>query len=88
MPRLAAPFLALLGALLACGGEPPPSADPTSVRPLAQGRVVGYAHPDREAHVWRGLPFARPPVGPLRWRAPRPPEGWAGVREALAPGPE
>jgi len=32
------------------------------------------------------MPFAAPPVGPLRWRAPRPPEPWQGVREALAFG--
>ncbi len=40
----------------------------------------------RGVHAWRGIPFAEPPVGPLRWRAPRPPEPWDGVREALAFG--
>ncbi|MGB3486431.1 MAG: carboxylesterase/lipase family protein [Mycobacterium sp.] len=29
---------------------------------------------------WRSIPYARPPVGPLRFRAPRPPEPWRGVR--------
>lgn len=32
--------------------------------------------------VFRGVPFAMPPVGPLRWRAPRKPLKWAGVRPA------
>lgn len=37
--------------------------------------------------VWRGIPFAAPPVGSLRFRAPREPEHWEGVREAVEPGP-
>ncbi len=37
-------------------------------------------------HVFRGIPFAAPPVGELRFRAPRPPEPWDGVREAAEVG--
>ncbi len=33
--------------------------------------------------VWRGVPYARPPVGPLRFRPAQRPESWSGVREAL-----
>ena len=32
--------------------------------------------------VWKGIPFAQPPSGLLRFRAPQPLEGWTGVREA------
>ena len=34
-----------------------------------------------------GVPYARAPVGPLRWRPPLRPEPWSGVRDASAPGP-
>ena len=37
--------------------------------------------------VFRGMPFARPPVGELRLAAPMPVEPWDGVREAVAFGP-
>jgi len=49
------------------------------------GRVRGTER--RGALAFRGIPYAAPPVGPLRWRAPVPPEPWAGVRDAFAPGP-
>jgi para-nitrobenzyl esterase len=37
--------------------------------------------------VFRGIPFARPPVGELRFRPPREADSWEGVRDASAPGP-
>lgn len=35
---------------------------------------------------WKGIPFADPPVGPWRWRAPQPAQRWTGVRPATAYG--
>ncbi|MEV4441956.1 carboxylesterase family protein [Streptomyces sp. NPDC049577] len=37
--------------------------------------------------VFRGIPFAEPPVGASRFAAPRPVRGWSGVREAVSYGP-
>lgn len=43
----------------------------------------------REGNVftWRGIPYAAPPVGPLRFRAPAPPVGWSGIRDGTHFGP-
>ena len=52
----------------------------------ACGRVRGVARGDGLL-AWRGIPYARPPSGPLRFRAPQPPPGWTGIREAAQTGP-
>lgn len=42
---------------------------------------------ENTVHAWKGIPFAKPPVGSLRFCAPRPPETWSGVRAATQFGP-
>ena len=59
-----------------------PEPDGQTRRTLAQGVVVGTQGRDG-AQAWYGIPFAQAPVGDLRWRAPRPAEGWSGVFEAV-----
>ena len=43
------------------------------------GKVEGVTGKDPAIHVFRGIPYARPPVGALRWRAPEPEIGRAHV---------
>jgi para-nitrobenzyl esterase len=50
------------------------------------GRVRGRV--EQGNAVFRGIPFAKPPVGALRFMAPVPPDPWDGVRAATAFGPE
>jgi para-nitrobenzyl esterase len=49
------------------------------------GRVQGVA--TGSGYAFRGLPYAAPPVGDLRWRPPQPPASWHGVRDATNFGP-
>lgn len=37
-----------------------------------------------DVFVWKGIPYAKPPVGDLRWKAPVDPDPWCGVRDATA----
>jgi para-nitrobenzyl esterase len=68
------------------GHEPEPrTADPTAKRAISSGELVGFA-PNEKTQAWLGIPFAAPPEGDLRWRPPRPPKSWSGVRESLRAG--
>jgi para-nitrobenzyl esterase len=51
------------------------------------GLVSGVAGTNPDVRVFKGIPYAAPPVGPLRWKAPQPAPKWDGVRKAEAFGP-
>ena len=51
------------------------------------GLLRGAPGRDPSVTVFRGVPYAAPPVGDLRWRPPRPPVPWWGVRDAVHFGP-
>jgi para-nitrobenzyl esterase len=71
-------------ALLACAGATPALAQITSAA-VTGGQVAGTAQGD--LGVFKGIPFAAPPVGKLRWAEPAPVQPWPGVRQATAYGP-
>jgi len=59
---------------------------PADVVKVDGGEVSGVA--DRGVRVFKGMPYAAPPVGPLRWKAPQPIVAWSGVRDGSAFGAE
>ena len=48
----------------------------------AQGEAKGKLINDGKVRAFLGLPYAAPPVGPLRFKAPEPPSNWTGLRDA------
>jgi para-nitrobenzyl esterase len=68
--------------MAACSKSPAPEAvqpaGPAVVSTM-YGNVSGTV--DGDSHAYLGLPFARPPVGELRWAAPAKPDSWTGVRD-------
>lgn len=52
---------------------------------IEQGLVIGNAH--EGVAVYRSIPYAAPPVGPLRWKPPKAPSIWTEPRDATQNGP-
>src|ERR1051325_10637674 len=53
----------------------------------ANGTLQSNAAAKDGVRSFKGVPFAQPPVGALRWREPQPPKNWNGVRNADEFGP-
>jgi para-nitrobenzyl esterase len=51
------------------------------------GIIEGTSEPDSGLRSFKGIPFAAPPVGELRWKPPQPVANWSGVRKAYQFGP-
>src|SRR5689334_8065052 len=71
----------LVGATVACT-----TAAPTPARPTGSAGVVKLADGSVQGDLVNGtrrflaIPYAKPPVGALRWKAPQPNDPWTGVR--------
>jgi para-nitrobenzyl esterase len=54
---------------------------------VESGSLAGTLSDDGKVFTFKGVPYAQPPVGDLRWRAPEPTRRWAGTRAADKVGP-
>ncbi|MDJ1482587.1 carboxylesterase family protein [Cytophagaceae bacterium YF14B1] len=82
-------FLLLFTSGLLCTAIGQPKRDFSTNSPLvktAQGTVEGVTEKSG-IRAFKGIPFAAPPVGQLRWKEPQPPQPWKGVRKADKFGP-
>lgn len=72
--------------ILACTAFAAVAAE-TPVLEIESGKIIGVPTDTGCAIVYKGIPYAAPPVGNLRWRKPRPVEPWKGVRKCEKFGP-
>lgn len=63
------------------------AAHAADVVQTANGSVEGRGVQPSGVRIFRGIPFAQPPTGDLRWREPQPAKNWKGVRQAVDFGP-
>lgn len=83
-------FASLL--LVGCAAAFPAQANAAPAdgdRPIAvtmQGKVLGQLAGDGST-TFQGIPYARPPIGNLRWRGPEPPRPWSELRDGTKPSP-
>ena len=84
--------MAALALTAACAAPEPDTAtaalSPDTSVTVTGGQIQGaVSEYDPDVMTFKGIPFAAPPVGDLRWRPPEPVVAWDGVRHATAPGP-
>ena len=75
-------ILSALGLLLLSNAIPANSQAAKDQVKIETGILEGTANADHSVRMFKGVPFAAPPVGDLRWKAPQPAPKWSGVRQA------
>jgi para-nitrobenzyl esterase len=83
--QIAFPLVFALALVLAVAA----AADAAITDPVRvdSGMLSGTTGSSPDVRVYKGIPFAAPPIGPLRWKAPQPVTPWDDIRKADAFGP-
>ncbi|RZI43341.1 carboxylesterase/lipase family protein [Herbaspirillum sp. HC18] len=63
------------------------AANDKTLRDTEYGSIEGISDKTSNTWAWKGVPYAKPPVGALRWRAPADPDKWTNVRPTTAFAP-
>lgn len=71
---------------LALSGDAASRRSDPLTRTTTLGEVRGAADATGSTYAWKGIPYAKPPVGALRWQPPQDPEAWTRPRSATAFG--
>lgn len=79
-------LIGVVAALLVLNSGVVGAAAPQLTVETAQGKVAGKLILDGSQKAFLGLPYAAPPIGDLRWKAPQPPLPWKGMRDATSFG--
>lgn len=60
--------------------------DPTKAISVTGGEITGTLSSDKSIAIYKGIPYAAPPVGELRWKAPQPIVPWDGIKKCTSFG--
>jgi para-nitrobenzyl esterase len=82
-----AEILWIVCAILLIATALPSAAAPQDEVKVESGILSGTVNSDGTVRMFKGVPFAAPPIGDLRWKPPQPPLAWQGVRPADKFGP-
>ncbi len=75
-----------LSVLFFCFSFHPTDKKPFDTLKVEGGIISGTVNPAGDIHIFKGIPFAAPPVGELRWKAPQPVASWSGIKKCDAFG--
>src|SRR4030043_2327849 len=84
MKKLSGASLLIILILTGCGKSKTISVDSVKTE---NGTISGVVGTDPEVLVFKGIPFAAPPLGDLRWREPQPLANWEGTKKCDTFGP-
>ncbi|HVX49244.1 MAG TPA: carboxylesterase family protein, partial [Chitinophagaceae bacterium] len=80
-------ILAVLAAVITLAALRPFKNEAFNSVRVEGGLISGTANTAGDVHIFKGIPFAAPPVGNLRWKKPQPVTPWQGVKKCDAFGP-